>query len=285
MKSTFARDIYSVWAPSQSIWAQWAKPVLFATLRSDYSGVGSTVAGSNQQFASILTNLENATPPASQPTSGAFEIDPQWLDAVNRDRTAIVVNLPGTKSVDAALTLARAGYQPVPLYNCSTGPSATIPVEDLQKALVDGAAVLKELNIDPKAPPAFLLDSRRMRGVIPPAPERFDNRWIIFPQDMPSGNFLQAQGIRQVVVLQDEGMIAQNDLEQALSRWKKSGLTIVAKNPSGTEPERPMVLRRPSLFFGAAALALLMVSFGGRRSNVGGFGALIPDPTKSSTGG
>ena len=42
------------------------------------------------------------------------------------------------------------------------------------------------------APPAFLLDSDRMKAPAPD-PGRFDNRWLVFPQDFPSAAFLRSR--------------------------------------------------------------------------------------------
>jgi hypothetical protein len=90
------------------------------------------------------------------------------------------------------LAYAKLGYRPVPLYNGVRGDKDydnLIDGEDLQNWLFAGAKVLKDLEISRDAPPVFLLDSRRLkaktkkRGI-------FDNRWVVFPQDMPSSNFL-----------------------------------------------------------------------------------------------
>src|SRR5260370_40120865 len=163
------RDLFAVWASSSAIWSQWAKPVIFAQLTPNYA----------------IEPLEN------DPRT----LDTSWCPAPT-DLTAIIVNLEGAASVLMGLALALRGYRPVPLYNSCDGPGAVIPLREIVSQLVSGTDVLRELNLDPAAPPAFLLDSRRM-AVQAPAPGQFDNRWVVFPQDFPAAGFLRAQWIER----------------------------------------------------------------------------------------
>ena len=161
-------ELFDAWAPEGVEWCAWAKPVLFA------------------QWP------ESITPAAT---------DPDWPDAnylwlpQASGRTVLVIDLPAVESVRTGIAFARRGYRPVPLFNTSHGPSAVIEIAPLMLALAKGGLSLKTFSIAPTAPAAFLLDADRMRPPTPPSPGKFDNRWVVFPQDFPSATLLRAGGI------------------------------------------------------------------------------------------
>src|SRR6188768_3038034 len=127
-------EVFEAWAPNGARWSDWAKPVLFATLpESD--------ANSSESESSIDIELSSAcTAPG----------------------VALVVDLPGEESVAVGLALARRGMRPVPLFNALPGgTNALVDVGGIQRALVASASALLRADLDPDAPPAFLLDSLR----------------------------------------------------------------------------------------------------------------------------
>jgi hypothetical protein len=146
---------------------------------------------------------------------------------------------------------------------------------DLARALVDAAGVLESTKLPAQAPPAFLLDSRRFDGIL--APNWFDNRWVVLPEDFPSANRLLAAGIRRCVLIADD--IPKRDLPHVLLRYKKAGIQLLHLNLEGLLT--PHVPKKPSWF--GSLLARFWVMLGLRRSSAGGFGALVPEP--SSNGG
>src|SRR5688500_13900772 len=125
-------DLFETWAPADRVWSQWAKPVLFANLSKE---------------------------------SGPMEKVVDWprLDAPNDHATALIIELPREMAVDYGIAAARDGYWPVPLFNCAFGPSAVLKVHELMERLVLGAPELLSANVPPCAPPAFLVDRKRMR--------------------------------------------------------------------------------------------------------------------------
>ena len=193
-------------------------------------------------------------------------------------RTALVADLPGVNSVETGIALARRGYRPVPLYNTSAGPSALLNVTDLVETLATGATGLREIALSPDAPPAFLIDADRMRPGVPSNPGCYDNRWVVFPQDFPSGTFLRSQGIAEVIVLHDRGGV-QEDLAHVLIRWQEAGIRILAVGPGETSP-RPFTAKKPSWYRRVWYRAIVVAGL--RRNNAGGFGGVIP---KASGGG
>ena len=247
-------ELFQIWAPSIRVWAQWAKPVLFA--------------------------CESAIDP------GNLLVPPAWpkLDAPNDHMTALVIDLPREMAAEYGIAAARDGYWPVPLFNCAYGPGAVLNVLTLIERLIAGARELGQLNVPADAPPAFLTDSKRMSPDAPLQPGKFDNRYILLPQDFPSASFLKAHGIMRVVWIRSE--IEQSnlmlrskvteDLAHIFRRWQEAGLEIYSSELSTQQTERIEVQepsRFRSLFYRAIALAGL------RRNSSGGFGGIIPQPS------
>ncbi len=250
------RELFEHWAPSDSIWSPWVKPVLFAAAHT----------------------------PAESDSA-------DWGDAVRQARgrwtpprpgdTALVLDLPGALALAFALECAAQGYRPVPLFNSCPGPNAVVANGTVRAGLEFGIDELAGARLLADASPAFVLDSRRMAGT--PTPLRFDNRWQVFPQDFPSASGLLARSIRNVVVVQDGLVEPRDDLAHVLLRWQKSGITILALDLAAT-PQVPMPIRvaRPRWF--GWVLQRLLVTLGLRRNSAGGFGAVVPDVTSSGSG-
>ena len=246
-------DCFAVWAPEGVVWSEWAKPVVFA------------------HAPALLTD-----PPLVIPELTLPNLPRPW------DQSAIVVDLPGAQSVLVGLALAERGYRPVPLFNGTSGPAPVIPVEGIEHALGAGAGVLKRCTIAPDAKPAFLLDAERTTSTGAGLPGRYDNRWVILPQDAPSGTFLLSQGVREITLIQLRLGPPQPDLAHVLLRWKGAGLRLrsVSLETGGVDEDLsfsvPQGFRR--LWYGAIAL------FGLRRNNVGGFGSTVPEQTQHRGG-
>jgi hypothetical protein len=227
-------------------WSAWAKPIAFVQL--EHTGIDERPA---------------ATKPPAVP------------DALDHS-SAIVVDLPGADAVHMGLSLATAGFRPVPLFNGTSGPSPVIDVSPITRALGAGVEWLERVQLHPDAPPAFLLDSRRSSGS-ELQPRMYDNRWIVLPQDFPSGALLGSRGIRSVVVIQTGSLSIAPDLAHVLRRWQESGLVIRVIDRASGRPASDVTVPKPTRFRSAwyAAIAL----FGLRRSNVGGFGTPVPEDT------
>ncbi len=254
-------QLFEIWAPPESVWSRWAKPALFAELTpATFSNLGADAPAEGVEATVVQ-------PPPD------FQVD-IW--------TAFIVDVPGARAVEIGMAMARAGYRPVPLFNTAYHPFAIVPVNEIVRRLQDGAAELPGLAIPADAPPAFLLDSNRLDPKAPASPGKFDNRWIVFPQDFPSANFLRSRGIQRVVVLQTELLMGKPrlDLSHVLLRWREAGIELYVQDPEGTQSPRPMEVDRPSLFRNVFYRALTM--FGMRRNSAGGFGSIVPQPSQSS---
>lgn len=239
--------VYKKWAPDGVSWTAWTKPVLFASM-----------------FESDLRDHE--LPPLP---------DGEWAAQLDKS-TAIIVDLPGDDAILEGLALARRGWRPVPLFNGCKALGMIIDVAPLTKLLAAGGKFLDDLEISPDAPPVFLLDSRRMDFSNSVQVGRFDNRWCIVPQDMPSGKFLKEAGIQTVLVRSDR---IRDDLSHILCRYQE--LKIGIEIYKGGLPIEKVTVREPSLF---RSLTYRWSVFRGlRRNSTGGFGSVVPDPG-SSTG-
>jgi hypothetical protein len=244
-------DCFSIWAPEGVVWSEWAKPVVFA------------------HAPVLLTEPALVVPELTLPN-----LPRPW------DQSALVVDLPGAQSVLIGLALAERGYRPVPLYNGTSGPAAVVQMDAIEHALGAGADVLKRCTIAADARPAFLLDSERSTTLGAGVPGRYDNRWIVLPQDAPSGTFLLSQGIREVTLIHHRLDTPQPDLSHVLLRWKEAGLRLRAISLETGAVDEDLSLAVPQgfrrLWYGAIAL------MGLRRNNVGGFGSTVPEQTQSS---
>ena len=199
------------------VWSRWASPVAFASLNCDELGVCAASASSTGT-------------PHIPVTSG----------------TAYVIDLAGAPAIRLAMKFARAGLRPVPIFNAS--PLPLTPGEAARSALVDMTYVTRELcfsvselaslPIQNDAAPVFVIDANRMSGRSSLDP-RFDNRWIVYPQDFPSGAKLREHGITRIVAIQQTEAIAA-DLNDVLVEWQTAGLEILTKR----DDERAAEVRR-----------------------------------------
>src|SRR5262245_16154819 len=204
-------ETWQIWAPPTSPWSLWAKPMLFAQMADSRSGFT----------------------PATAPLRQEALPDLRWTVSVEAG-TVLVVDLPESEVVLVGLALAADGFRPVPAFNVCTGPSEVIPQKTIMQHLAAGADSLAGLALAENAPPAFLLDSNRMKLAQLPQPGLFDNRWKVFPQDFPSAQFMLDRGIRKALLIQRGRRQPQEDLAHVLRSWQDAGLVIEAKDIAAT---------------------------------------------------
>jgi hypothetical protein len=248
-----SRELYQIWAPSESIWSPWVAPAFFAQI----------------------------TCPDGVHISESTGIPAEWHESTADGKTVVILDLPGGDAIRWAMELARRGYRPVPLINGvpSGNPfirGATNMVLDMTHIVDEickNTGLLKELALPADAPPAFVLDANREIGTQALKEEMFDNRWMVFPQDFPSARFLRERGIRQSVLVRTAGSQPQEDLAHVLLRWQEASIQIFLKLVGSPEPPAEIVVERPSRFRQMWYRALAL--FGFRRNSVGGFGAFF----------
>jgi len=242
-----SRECFEAWAPSGNEWSQWAKPAPF---------IGD----------SMMASVRPAGPEAS---AGSLEPVPD---------VCMVLDLPGAESVRMAVALARKGFRPLPLINTTTGGSEAIDMAEVLAELRHGADALRYLQIPENAPPAFVLDSRREGQGYTPRPRTYDNRWMVFPQDFPSGNFLRGKGIKRAMVLSRQPQLS-SDLAHVMRRWQDAGVTIFLEVAGDGQKPLQLTVSRPSMF--RMGWYRFLVAIGMKKNSAGGFGGWIPEPSKS----
>jgi hypothetical protein len=247
-------SLFETWAPHESIWSPWAKPVLFAHLGQ--------------------VPLLNIVLP---------ETNTSWAPSVV-ERTALVLELPGIQSVAAGLALADAGYRPVPLFNAcpaigegDCAASELVDVTTILAGLVAGAERLRPLTLRPDAPPAFLLDAARNQPIRSRRPGMYDNRSVVFSTDFPSVGFCQAHQIQRALVVHSNGSRPlAGDLLAAIRPWQDNGLELWQKDAAGAEMQQRLQIASWNSWvwsIRSRLFALLRL----RRNPLGGFGSYVAE--------
>lgn len=251
-----AESAYACWAPPESPWSPWVKPVLFAKGPATLPAEFDTEPWTRMTFPHL--------PPASA-------------------RQVLILDLPGVAAVDLGLVAARSGYRPVPLYNAVNGPSPVVDLFAIRQRLICDAENVAGMPIPADAPPCFLLDSRRAGRGPYISPGYFDNRWVVLPQDFPSARFLLSQDITAICLVNQKGDAPPRDLAHVLHRWQLERLPIQLMGLENGQPAAPITVARPS-YFGALWYRWLTL-FGLRRHAGGGFGSVVPIPSSSGSSG
>jgi hypothetical protein len=245
-------EAFAIWAPPESAWSDWAKPVLFV-------------------------HLESFAEPRNEENWG--EVDAAWVPRPD-ERCAIVLDLPGPRAVAQAIALARFGYRPVPLFNGCPGPMEAVPTNTLLAAIAMSTDDLARIELPADAPPVFLLDGGRNPQGLKVAPGKFDNRWMTFPQDFPSANFLKSHGIERVLLVQEVSGAPAVDLAHVLLRWQEAGIAMEGCDAGGGG-RASVTVSKPRRYRSLWYLALAM--FGFYRSSAGGFGSIVPQPSSGGS--
>ena len=251
------RECFEAWAGDHE-WSDWTRPTLFA------SGLFPSYASSGPQ--SVPDTADGAL-------ELAIRNDLRWRDG-NGNRACVVVDMPGSRAIEIGAALSEHGYAPVVLFNGVVSERNPVVAQgDTLKALIRYAP---SLRIAENPSPAFLLDSRRMAGT--PDPGRYDNRWITFPQDFPSGGLLRARGIKRCYLILEPPRVA-DDLAHILKRWQDAGVEMF----DALDGRKAITIQSPplykALYYRWSALLNL------KPNSFGGFGAAIPIATRGYYGG
>lgn len=170
------KECYKIWAPFNKKWVDWVRPVPFININD------------KQKFQPII-NLNNLS----------------FIDK-NDKSIAIIIDLPGTDSIEIGLILAKFyNYRPVPIYNgtiTQKGARATTDNSSIANALVWGAEILKGLKITDDANPVFLTDKNRLQRCRIDK-SIFDNSWDIYHQDLPTEDYFLKNGITKILIISD----------------------------------------------------------------------------------
>lgn len=172
------------------------------------------------------------------------------------------------------MMFAQYGYRPIPLFNASPTPyestglglaetascKGAIEMQSVMDAVAAATTALVSTSFPEGAPPAFILDSRRLANV--PHSEHkevFDNRWMVFPEDLPAASYLRSHGIDKIILVQENRLEPQEDLARVLIRLQQAGFEIQTVQFTSNEPPRRIVVKSPSILKTARFRALRLL--------------------------
>jgi hypothetical protein len=256
--------VHRLWAPRDATWSPWVKPVLFAHLDEDRKPEAPPSPPPWIVARVVAPRLSQTRP--------ALGGQPPYRSAPGLHDTALILDLPGAAGVRVGVGLARYGFRPVPLYNAIPERGGIVNLDEIMETLVDTAGSLSGLAVD--APPAFLLDQRRMGKGARLDPGKYDNRSVVFINDFPSAKTLWSAGIRSAALVQRERDSPAADLAPILLAWQEYGIEILLAR---TDVDRPIEVLRvvgPALF---ETIGQWFDRMGLRRRDDGTFGGVIPE--------
>lgn len=230
-----AKEVYKIWAPTGKKWVDWVRPVPFMGIGQYQKAYGII----NQVLPSIqfLDHTENDELNAVLGINGW---EKEYLE-----HTAIIVDLSGDESVRYGVALSSYGFRPIPVYNGTLeqqGSRATVDNQSVGMALELMAKELQKIDIADDARPAFLLDRNRLNRY-KLEDSMYDNSWDVYPQDLPSPDYLLENDIESILVIGGRKM--SRDVKKILATHQKKGLKIF--HTDGYEkPRMQLVWKLPS---------------------------------------
>lgn len=198
------KEIYKIWAPENTKWTNWVRPV---------------------PFIDIDDNLK---------PDGAYDYTIPEIDYIEEGKknTAIIVDLPGFSSITEGLALIKKGFRPIPLYNGTKeqiNARALSDMKPIQIGLVWGSEILQKSKIEKDAMPAFLIDTLRLNRAKKDV-SIYDNSWDLYHQDMPSSKYFIENGIDTIIVRCEKFA---KDLNNIMYDFPKKGISVYTINNIG----------------------------------------------------
>ena len=206
------KEIYKIYAPEQSKWSRWVRPVPFAAIDTYNRKMVL-----NWQDRKVL-----------------------FLNKYEKD-VAIFIDLPGKESIELGIGMAKIGYRPIPLFNGTDEPigaSSILDTDLIENSLINGSEKLKHIQLKDDTNPAFLLDSSRTNRYRSKE-SIFDNSWDLYKQDIPTADFFKKNGINKLIVVGD---IIQKDLRKIFFEFQDAGIEIYLTD--GYLPAEKIILKK-----------------------------------------
>ena len=210
------KELYKIWAPYGKKWVDWIRPVPFVEMN---------------HYSKMYNHSEFFVPAIS------------YID-MTCENTAIIVDLPGIESVEEGIGLAKMGFRPIPIFNGTAeqnGARATVDNQSAGIALALAVNELMKIELKDDALPAFLTDRNRLQRYKMDV-SVFDNSWDVYPQDLPTAEYLLDNDIKKLVVV---GRDVAKDLKKILYDYQKKGIEIYHTNRY--ELPKKVRIRKPFL--------------------------------------
>lgn len=195
------KELYKIWAPYGKKWVDWIRPVPFVEMN---------------HYSKMYNHSEFFIPAIS------------YID-MTCENTAVIVDLPGMESVEEGIGLAKLGFRPIPIFNGTAeqnGARATVDNQSAGIALALAVNELVKIELKDDALPAFLTDRNRLQRYKMDV-SVFDNSWDVYPQDLPTAEYLLQNDINKLVVV---GRDVAKDLKKILYDYQKKGIEIYHTN-------------------------------------------------------
>jgi hypothetical protein len=261
--------LFDTWGPHpHGPWVPYHCVPLFAALdRLKRDAVGPAPPPGSPRRPSAPAEL----PPHARPGAPA----PDWWTP----STWTILDLPGARSVEAAAWLVGAtGAQPVCTFDNWPHEHGVLKPELALAELLRWATTVQAARsrIAPEAPPLWICERERL-GERPGRPREFDNRYFLDDSVLPGPGVLGRYGLERVVyVVPEAGDEPLADLEGYFGELLLAGIPVLRIGLSSTTSTlTPLSSRR-------APRPLPRSSY--RRSAVGGFGTLVPEPSSGGSG-
>lgn len=204
--------------------------------------------------------------------------------------TSLIVDLPGAATIKMAAILMKYGAQPICTFDHwdTTWVPATSRGRSRKSAVIQSTEMINTMftlapevhesrqKLTTDSPPAWICDSRRLAPGVRPSPGTFDNRYYIDDSILAGIPTLKKAGIRRVVYfsmnIADE---VQPDLIPHFIEADKEGLVLerLALLDESTWM-KPVEMKVP--------FKRNLPIHGFRRSDMGGFGQMVPVPSEGS---
>jgi hypothetical protein len=270
------KALFEVWGPLRpGPWEYYHTVPLFAAL----TDLAPSSSGKTEIFAppseEELRNISQQVP-----ILGDNFLDEKWGVDWFGQRLMVIIDLPGVQSVPASVRFIRAGFQPICTFDNWPHPKGLLKPELILGQLLRYATTVRLLRpgFSPTAPPVLITDNLRL-GTMLPSVNDFDNRYFLDDSILPSLEILRREDIRGIVcVLTTPMAVPSGDLCFYFRSLKKSGFRDIYRCDI-SDPKmssRPLLDTEMPEHFSDA-------KFKFAKSNAGGFGRLIPEP--SSGGG
>jgi hypothetical protein len=261
--------LFDTWGPHPAgPWGPYHSVPLFAALdRLKRDTIGPAAPPGSAKRPGVPPEL----PPHARPGAPA----PHWLTP----STWTILDLPGARSVEAAAWLVGAtGAQPVCTFDNWPHERGVLKPELALAELLRWATTMDEARtrITPEAPPLWICERERL-GERPGRPREFDNRYYLDDSVLPGPGVLRRHGLERVVYVApaaSDPPLA--DLEGYFGELLLEGIAVFRVGLAVADA-RLSPFSSPS-----KARPVSRASY--RRSAVGGFGTLVPEPSSGSGG-
>ena len=273
MQSTYWRDyveprkLFDAWGPVPgSAWEPYHCVPLFAALKTvPKDRVGPThpdmvreIEGNGHLTESLMRH----------------PLGEKWA----AQKTWVILDLPGATSVPVAVRMMVAGFQPICTFDHWPHQHGLLKPEIILAQLLRYAAFVSDLRkyLTTTSLPVWVCDRNRL-GTRPGNIKEFDNRYYLDDSILPSGDTLRQNGIEQIVcMVPSQEMKPSMDLCAYFRDLRRDNFSHIFG----------VAVRDPNLDAFPFPEDVFNVSFkqsGLRRTDDGGFGLMIPEP--SSSGG